>query len=113
MITAPIRSGLGSFFGTAMAGGIHSGLTLVGEQGPELVDFTSPSRVYTASQTEGLMSGGGTTFNFAPTITGGDREQIRQEMELIFPLWESRIATDILVNMRRNVSPFRDAIKRG
>lgn len=36
------------------------GMTLVGEEGPELVNFRSPSMVYTAAQTSGLMDGGST-----------------------------------------------------
>jgi len=32
----------------------------VGEEGPELVNFRSPSMVYTAAQTSGLMDGGST-----------------------------------------------------
>lgn len=43
-----------------------SGLHLVGEQGPELIDFHGGERVYTAQQTKGLLGGsgdGGNTFN--------------------------------------------------
>ena len=37
-------------------GGLTSpGLTLVGEEGPELVDFKTPGRVYTANQTKDLL----------------------------------------------------------
>jgi hypothetical protein len=35
------------------------GLTLVGEMGPELVDFTSPGQVYTANQTAGMFTSNG------------------------------------------------------
>lgn len=41
---------------TAARGGYKSGLTLVGELGPELVDFSTPARVYTADQTAGMFS---------------------------------------------------------
>jgi hypothetical protein len=37
-------------------GGRASGLTLVGEVGPEFVDFTSPGRVYSADQTAGMFT---------------------------------------------------------
>jgi Fe2+ transport system protein B len=37
-------------------GGIADGLALVGEAGPELVDFRSPARVYNNSQTNNLLS---------------------------------------------------------
>lgn len=36
----------------AVGGYTSPGLTLVGEKGPELVDFTRPSQVYTADQTK-------------------------------------------------------------
>jgi hypothetical protein len=39
-------------------GGIAAGLSLVGEQGPELVNFSEPARVYTAGQTRSMLSGG-------------------------------------------------------
>lgn len=38
-------------------GGVASGWSMVGERGPELVDFRTPGRVYTADQTRGMMSG--------------------------------------------------------
>lgn len=40
-------------------GGIASGWSLVGEQGPEIVNFTNPARVYTASQSRQMIGGGG------------------------------------------------------
>ena len=42
---------------TFAKGGLASGLSLVGEQGPELVDFKSPGRVYTAGQTSAMLGG--------------------------------------------------------
>ena len=39
-------------------GGMASGLTIVGEKGPELVNFTRPGMVYTAEKTQGMLSGG-------------------------------------------------------
>ena len=36
-------------------GGLASGVTLVGERGPELVDFRDPGRVYSANQTRGMF----------------------------------------------------------
>jgi hypothetical protein len=40
-------------------GGIASGWSLVGEQGPELAHFGSPARIYTADQTRAALYGGG------------------------------------------------------
>ena len=44
---------------TARASGGYTpaGLTLVGEQGPELVNFTRPAQIYTAPETRSLLSG--------------------------------------------------------
>lgn len=53
-------------YGAAATGGKVSGITMVGELGPELVDFTQPGRVYTAEQTKGMFaandSSGGTSM---------------------------------------------------
>jgi hypothetical protein len=45
------------------SGGVASGLSLVGEEGRELVDFSSPGRVYTASQTAGMFAGNAELLN--------------------------------------------------
>lgn len=42
--------------GQAASGGIRSGMTLVGEQGPEIVDFKTPSRVYSNPASNDLLS---------------------------------------------------------
>lgn len=55
----------------AASGGRVSGLTLVGEMGPELVDFTTPGRVYTADQTAGM---------FTPGIGNTGQQQLIQEV---------------------------------
>jgi hypothetical protein len=41
----------------ASGGNYAGGLALVGEQGPELINFDSPGRVYTAQETSGMLSG--------------------------------------------------------
>lgn len=47
-------------------GGVAHGLSLVGEQGPELVNFGSPSRVFTNDETNSMLGG----FNMQITFTG-------------------------------------------
>lgn len=44
-------------------GGYASGWNIVGEKGPELVNFSSPGRVYTAEQTRAALSGDGRENN--------------------------------------------------
>lgn len=65
---APIKNGANPFadviIGGKAKGGYASGWNIVGEKGPELVNFSSPGRVYTAEQTRAALSGnstGGTT----------------------------------------------------
>lgn len=43
--------------GAHAKGGVGTGWSLVGEDGPEVVNFTRPGRVYTASQTRDIMGG--------------------------------------------------------
>lgn len=63
-----IKNGANPFpdvmIGGKAKGGYASGWNIVGEEGPELVNFSSPGRVYTADQTRAALSGssaGGTT----------------------------------------------------
>jgi hypothetical protein len=49
---------LGGVPAFANGGAYQGGLALVGEQGPELINFDQPGQVYTASQTRGMLSGG-------------------------------------------------------
>lgn len=44
-------------------GGLAKGLSLVGERGPELVDFSSQARVYPANHTAGMIGGVGAQIN--------------------------------------------------
>jgi hypothetical protein len=46
----------GEVFRQYARGGLASGMSLVGEEGPELVDFATPARVYPAGQTMGMLS---------------------------------------------------------
>ena len=55
---------------TAATGGLRSGMTLVGEQGPELVRLPTGSRVFSNNQTRGMM-GGGNTNNITINVQGG------------------------------------------
>lgn len=59
-ILSNIDNGIAKLAGTTplqafAAGGYASGLALVGEYGPEVVDFATPGRVYTADQTAGMF----------------------------------------------------------
>jgi hypothetical protein len=60
-------------------GGRASGLTLVGEVGPEFVDFTSPGRVYSADQTAGMFTPRGGN-NQAMGAVVLELQQLRKEV---------------------------------
>jgi hypothetical protein len=47
----------------ARGGYYPGGLALVGEEGPEIINFKNPGQVYTAAQTQGLLGGGGEQTN--------------------------------------------------
>ena len=53
-------------------GGIVSGLSIVGEKGPELVSFGSTARVHSNADSKKMIGGGGTVNNFNITINAKD-----------------------------------------
>ena len=53
-------------------GGVASGLSVVGEKGPELVNFGKPSRVHSNKDSKKMIGGGGTVNNFNITINAKD-----------------------------------------
>jgi hypothetical protein len=53
-------------------GGVASGLSVVGEKGPELVNFGKPSRVHSNADSKKMIGGGGTVNNFNITINAKD-----------------------------------------
>jgi len=82
------------FFKKATGGTSHGGMTMVGEQGPELVNLPAGAQVKTNYQTNRMM--GGTTVNNYITINA--RDTSKQEMK--------RIANELsnMINMKINRS---------
>jgi len=80
------------FFAKATGGTSHGGMTLVGEQGPELVNLPAGAQVRSNSQTNRMM--GGTTVNNYITINAKDTS--KAEMR--------RIATELgnMINTKMN-----------
>lgn len=58
-------------------GGYASGWSLVGERGPELVNFSQPGRVYNAEQTSKALSGGAGTNNVKVIIENRSGQQVK------------------------------------
>ena len=93
--------GLG--IGILQHGGLGRGLSLVGEGGPELVDFRRPGRVYTNEQLSSALngSGGSPVFNFSPIIQSSDGPAVRRAVLESFPIFEERVLRQFSNDMRR------------
>ena len=81
----PPQPGQGVFgFNSRQFGGFTPpGFAVVGESGPELIDFSQPGRVYSnADLTSALASGGSGDFvlNFNPVIQSVDEGGVRQAL---------------------------------
>ncbi|WP_108459209.1 phage tail tape measure protein [Devosia naphthalenivorans] len=76
-ITEPVRGAGGNTLypvgeapGFARGGRFNSGLAVVGEEGPELVEFGGPGNVHTASETRGILGGAANGGGRSVAITG-------------------------------------------
>lgn len=78
-------------------GGYASGMTLVGERGPELVDFTNPGQVYTAEQTRGMFAprtASGQAFNAMVS----ELQDLREEVVLLRKEQQKQTGDMIITN---------------
>ena len=94
-LVSGITAGLGAAFGVPglQSGGFSgTGFRVVGEAGPELVDFRNPGRVYTNSELQSALSGGGGGYeiNFSPVIQTQDSTAVRQALAEAYPIFEQR-----------------------
>ena len=58
-------------------GGLADGWAVVGERGPELVNFSQPGRVYTAEQTAKALNGNGASNNVKVIIENKSGQQVK------------------------------------
>ena len=72
------------------SGGPASGLTLVGERGPELVSLPQGSYVNSNSASQRMMGGGTLVLNYSPMFTMGDRESLQTALEPLFNEWKRK-----------------------
>jgi len=88
-------SGATSVRGYASGGNYPGGLAMVGERGPELINFRSPGTVYTASQTQRMLAGGAETADEVRQLREDSRAQARAlvsmqaQMVKYFQRWDS------------------------
>lgn len=92
-------------------GGIASGWALVGEEGPELVNFTNPGRVYTAEQTAAALGGKGNPTNVKVVIENRSGEKVEATSANASFDGEGLIVGIVLDALRTNKNGMQDAVK--
>ena len=116
--TSSFRSG-GSFssaftgnkMGKFASGGIApAGMTLVGENGPELLQFNSSHRIYNASQTRKMIGGEGASKVTVNIINQSGQQLDSQQQETKFD-GEQMIVDIVVSSLMTNKGGMRDAIK--
>ena len=98
-------AGLGSLRGyfSAQTGGLHQGFGIVGEDGPELVDFRNPSRVYTNDNLAAAIGSQGppVVVNQNYTFNGVEEAGLRSVAEEIGLATEAAVMSKIQTNLQR------------
>ena len=118
LIATPISNfftqALGGIIPGLQSGGLGRGLTLVGEGGPELVDFRRPGRVYSNRDLSNALErgGGGNVFNFAPVVNSSDPAAVNRAIAESYPIFERRVLSTIQQDSRRS-SSLRRSLRGG
>lgn len=101
----------GNSFGKFASGGIApAGMTLVGENGPELLQFNSSHRIYNASQTRKMIGGDGAGKVTVNIINQSGQQLDSQQQETKFD-GEQMIVDVVVSSLMTNKGGMRDAIK--
>lgn len=101
----------GNSFGKFASGGIApAGMTLVGENGPELLQFNSSHRIYNASQTRKMIGGEGANKVTVNIINQSGQQLDSQQQETKFD-GEQMIVDVVVTSLMTNKGGMRDAIK--
>ena len=101
----------GNSFGKFASGGIApAGMTLVGENGPELLQFNSSHRIYNASQTRKMISDEGANKVTVNIINQSGQQLDSQQQETKFD-GEQMIVDVVVSSLMTNKGGMRDAIK--
>lgn len=101
----------GNSMGKFASGGIApAGMTLVGENGPELLQFNSSHRIYNASQTRKMIGGDGAGKVTVNIINQSGQQLDSQQQETKFD-GEQMIVDVVVSSLMTNKGGMRDAIK--
>lgn len=90
-------------------GGIAHGLSLVGEEGPELIDAVTPSRVYTAKQTREALAGG--PQNVKVEIVNKSGQDVKASNADVKFDAKGMIISVVIDAVTRNTNGMREIIK--
>lgn len=101
----------GNSMGKFASGGVApAGMTLVGENGPELLQFNSSHRIYNASQTRKMIGGEGASKVTVNIINQSGQQLDSQQQETKFD-GEQMIVDVVVSSLMTNKGGMRDAIK--
>nr|DAW75617.1 MAG TPA: tail tape measure [Caudoviricetes sp.] len=95
----------------AAGGKTNPGLMLVGENGPELLQSSGSHRIYTASETRRLMSGGATSNNVVVNIVNQSGQELESKQQNSRFDGENYVIDVVVRAMESNKGGMRDAIK--
>lgn len=94
----------------AAGGKTNPGLMLVGENGPELLQFSGSHRIYTASETRRLV-GGATSNNVVVNIINQSGQELESKQQNSRFDGENYVIDVVVRAMESNKGGMRDAIK--
>ena len=101
--------GTGFGIGEYAKGGIAHGLSLVGEEGPELIDAVTPSRVYTAKQTREALAGG--PQNVKVEVVNKSGQEVKASNADVKFDAKGMIISVVIDAVTRNTNGMREIIK--
>lgn len=115
LIISPAVSGIGAFLGipTFQSGGLARGFSVVGERGPELVDFTRPGRVYPTEDLQAALGGGGGGFSLVQNynIESTDGPGVERALQAAAPIMVEQAKQAVQSELSRR-SPMRSTARR-
>lgn len=121
LVVKPLFSWLGSVLGNIgggsgvsaptfkafASGGVASGWSIVGEEGPELVNFSNPARVYNANQTQNMLSGSAPNVNVIVNNNSGQEMKANSDVKFNGKEYVVNIVLDSLTT---NYGGMRDVV---
>lgn len=90
-------------------GGIASGWSLVGEEGPELVNFSNPARVYNSAQSQQMLATGSTAPNVNVIVNNKSGQDMNANADVKFN-GKEYVVDIVLESLTTNYGGMRDVV---